>query len=717
MQAVNWLALQPTPSDLDALHERIQETLPARKVRQLLVEIVLKSQQWDDRADLIPFYHPSRTFKRGQYLALPTPDPQGLRPTVWHVARVKLAETVENLVQGTFQALTLDILGKQIQMAGGIFGAQYVLPAKAEYTPDDLTWFSAWVADAYAGFLQAVLETLVKRGQLQGQFVGDTFIPGHIPALSYTTLARFFKRLSESKPWASLDEIRDELPELANLQPATALALICSALDESPYRSLGGDRWTTQELFIRLNREVPRGLPAPRIRSKLAIWTEQDKQDLAGYRRKKLPIEAQRALDELEEGDTLPAPAEVIWQPPSGPVRLPTLNYLHITQAYFPIGHIVHAFAPDVRLAFVQFIEGEHYPYLLDRDEGLLKALHPEILRTTILDQGIPAGTYLWLEYQGGEKYRITPRPLPAECMVPCKLASIKDDELHIEHTEIPMRYEGDSSVFKANMRFEDIEALFAEARRVNLSVRDAIVYAVQELCASDPNGRAHRLDIFNTVFLKRMCSPNSVSLLLYTQPCFEQLGGGYFRYQPSLEMMVARTPKRKQPKVISFQGDFSVEEPESSLETKFQADEQVIPVSEIPPIPDVQDLPQPAESQEFIQPAVEIEPLDKTVEEVPELPPLPISLEPETEALHHQDLEPATEKPVNTSPLVEPAPASTDIPTQPARKIPAEKDAQKTPVAGKSEIPIVPLHKQTFYRRIFFYVRTWIGRIFRRTA
>ena len=66
---------------------------------------------------------------------------------------------------------------------------------------------------------------------------------------------------------------------------------------------------------------------------------------------------------------------------------------------------------------------------------------------------------------------------------------SIQDREWQIEQTEILMIY--DSSVFKAEMRFEDIEALLVEARNVNLSMRDEISYAIQELCARKPTRRA----------------------------------------------------------------------------------------------------------------------------------------------------------------------------------------------------------------------------------
>lgn len=551
MRLINWLALKPTPADFEQLQSRLLGAVPVRQACRALVEITLASYPWDGRDDLIPVYHPSETQRAGQYLALPLPDPQKVHPTVWQVTRLKQIEYGENAVQGRFQIFTLEVAGKKIEVAAGVPLSDAIRFPRldfSKYNPEDLAYLTDWVSDIFSKPLQAVLEEACQRGYLQGRILGETFLPEGLAAVTPGALRPFFEALDPSRPWVSVDEILSGLPEFSGKNPELARALIRAALKDSPYRSLGGERWTTSALYESLNREVPRGLPAARIPSRLNIWTDEDARDLAGYTANRLPAEARQSLDELETGDVLAAPAQKKWMPPSSPVKLPTLNYLHITQAYFPVNGLIHAFAPEVRLVFVQFIEGPHQPFLLDRENGQLKALRPETLRDRILESNIPAGTYLWLEYQGGENYRIAPRPLPASRMVPCKLAYLENGQLHIEHTQIPMFYEGDPYVFKANMRFEDIEALFAEARQANVSVRDAIIYAVQELCGGDPRNRAHRTDIFNAVFLKRMCSPNSVSILLYTQPCFEQLGKGFFRYRPADATILPPVPSETRP-------------------------------------------------------------------------------------------------------------------------------------------------------------------------
>ncbi|HET9587249.1 MAG TPA: hypothetical protein VFO91_00550, partial [Anaerolineales bacterium] len=125
MQVINWLELQPLPADLDALNGRLYEALPLRKVCQLLVEATLRAYPWTGRADLISCYHPSQTYEQGQRLALFLSDAQNAHPTVWLLAQVKHVRATENPVQGRFQVLTLDLHGRQIQMAGGIPNAAY----------------------------------------------------------------------------------------------------------------------------------------------------------------------------------------------------------------------------------------------------------------------------------------------------------------------------------------------------------------------------------------------------------------------------------------------------------------------------------------------------------------------------------------------------------------------------------------------------------------
>ena len=777
MQVINWLELQPLPADLDALNGHLQEALPLRKVCQLLVEITLRAYPWTGRTDLISCYHPSQTYEQGQRLALFISDPQNARRAVWFLAQVKQAKVAENPVQGRFQVLTLELRGRQIQMAGGIANASYVEPDLSSCTSEDLAWLAEWVSNTYAAALQTTLRKLIEKGRIGGQLAGEIFLPERVSGLSPEILRSAFTRISPARPWLSLEEIAERLPDLSRLRREAVLALLAEALKESPYRSLGADRWTTPELFNQLNREAPQGLPTPQARSELPIWTKRDRKDLAGYDGKFLPVEARRALEELGIVERPPEPPESPWRPPKDPLRLPALNYLHLTQAYFPVGSVLHAFAPDALMVFVQFSNGGPQPFLLDREHGLLKAAHPEELRTTILKEGIPAGTYLWLEYQGNEQYRIAPRLLPFKRMVPCKLTQLANHRLHIEHIQTSMMYEGDPSLFKinTNVRFEEIEALFAEAFRLDLSVRDAIIHAMQELCASDPDHRARRSDVFNAVFLQRMCSPHSVALLLYTQPCFEQLPGGCFRYRPAPDSPVS-SPRKRKDRLSKLWDLFlsnpvapdPVAEEKKTTGAGLHGSYPVFPgftpdlglpshLSRPAAEPDLFMLARPLvvveedtggptalkegthlealllsnnESDAFI-PTDAAEPvstpwrdtLDTLLHGLEKLvngEPSALSMEEantETEASSDPSLEAASQESGSiASPFRwEPKPAWINAPSP--SKPPFPRAANTGPRVYIPKIPMRPLHKQPIYRRVFFYLRGWLSRGFRKTV
>jgi hypothetical protein len=761
MHVINWLELQPLPADLDALRAPLQTVLPLRKVCQLLVETILHTYPWTGRPDLISTYHPSQTYKQGQKIALLIPDSHNLRPTVWQFAQVKQIKLAANRVQGPFQVLTLEIHGRQIQMAGGIVGASYPEPDPSTYTSEDLAWLADWVSNTYAAPLHATVKKLITRDQLSGELAGELFIPEHTSALSLELLHPIFAGLPADRLWITLEEIYKRLPDLSPLTRETILALLHASLKEGPYRSLGAGRWTTHERFMQLNREVPLGLPTHRIHSNTPIWTKQDGKNLAGYDRKFMPKQALQALEELGMAEQQPEPDESPWSSPKAPLQLPALNYLHITQAYFPVGGVLHAFAPGVQMVFVQFINGDHQPFLLDRENGLLKAVDPQTLPTRVLKDGIPAGTYLWLEYEGYEKYRIAPRLLPFKRTVPCKLAHLEDRHLHIQHTQISMAYEGQPSLFKANLRFEEIRDQFAEAARADLSMRDAMIYAMQELCATDPDHRAHRQDLFNAVFLQRQCSPSSAALLLYTQPCFEPVGGDYFRYRPMLEKPAKKTRKRKDRLSrlwADLMSDAVPARPSAETRTPTGVPLEVssllvepdaepgIPVAAIPLFGVEEGTTRVIERREErgietllvsndgsdpFTPTDAAEPVsqdwrdsfDRLVHGLEGL----VNTEPsasfaeettsEGEAFPDTAIQAAHEVSLSFSSTLrrDPKPAWVDVPISPKHPVTETEAARR--LVYRPKFPIRPLHKQPFYRRLFFYLRGWLSRTFRKTA
>jgi hypothetical protein len=556
MKVVNWLDLKLGENELHSLLMDSTVVVAARKLRQQLVRCILDQYPWQGREDLVEVYYPSGRYRQGEWLAWIRKDDQELRPLSWDLHPVEQVEEVQNPIQGRFQIVTIKVRGKERRFVAGAAAAPSEGFDYSGLTPEELDVLAVQFANVYANSLQATLKTLARSGRLPGRFVGETCVRNDLPVIAEVELAGYFDRLTLSNPWLNTQDMLAVLQgraEWKDLPANVLLPLLRATLESSSYHSLGIDRWTTEEIYVRINREVPRGLPVPHIRSKLDIWTEADEQDLGGRNGSSVPVDFIDEFENKEESsDYLPLPVE--WEPPVHPIRLRTFSYLHLTQAYFPIGDIPNAFHPQVQLVMVQVINDQSTPFLVDRHLEALKALDMERFRVTCLESGIPAGTHLWLEYLGGDRYRVAPRPLSEPRIVPCKLAYIDRGKLCIEQVEIPMEYEGDPAVFKADLRFNDIEALFAEAQASQLSVRDAIIQSIQELCAVDPHGSAYYRDIFNAVFLKRMCSPNSVMVLLYTSPCFVKVGDGRFQYRAAPPVSLStpvvkqyKTSKRKQ--------------------------------------------------------------------------------------------------------------------------------------------------------------------------
>jgi hypothetical protein len=471
-------------------------------------------------------------------------------------------------------------------------------------------------------------------------------------------------------------------------------------------------------------------------------------------------MEARLALEELGLGEERPALDDSLWRPPREALPLPALNYLQITQAYISVRQAMRAFPPDLQMPFVQFFHGDHEPFLLDREAGLLKAAHPERWRSKILEQDLPAGTSLWLEYEGHERYQIVPRPLPFKHMVPWKVACLEKDQLHVKHTQMSMKYEGQSSLFKAELRSEEIETLWSEASRANHSLHGAMVYAMQEICATDPDHRAHWRDLFHVVALLQKCSPRSLSFLLYTQPCFESLGGGYFRYKP-VPVAVKKTHRRNDR--LSQLWEDLLSDPVAArpviternvVGTRSQvrrhgspafAPDPMIPASLSEPdisvtawtygVMEQDTVSTIAVEEERLEPVLlsQDESIDSTTLADAEEPvghtwrdsletvlhglvelqhpasedqaaPEPETLSESLETAHEESLS------LSASPFRwDPRPAWISAPAQPISSSLHTLDPRR--LAYRPNVPFRPLHKRHFVQRLFFYLRRWLNR------
>ncbi|GAB4405976.1 MAG: hypothetical protein Kow00123_18450 [Anaerolineales bacterium] len=540
MDVVNWLCMRPDDSDLKRAAEGLETPTHLRKLLQALVRAILAAHPWRGRTDLVPVFDPSRRYEVGSWVALPVRDAQGLRPDTWRVARVADVADVQNPAQGKFQVVTLQVDGGMRLFAAGVAGAR-ALPFS--FPPADeqgMEWLVANLADAYAEPLAEVVRRACDEGRLPLRIVDNQVIrldtqPTFGDEEARAVAEAFAAAAGRAVPYLTTGEILAALRTRGcwrDVPEDLATAALTEQLPQRNYCPVGGDRWMRANDLAGAKREVIFRPKVPVIRSRLLQeMGVDDTADFDDY--DKVPLSDRKmeaALAELGESRGEKPPTGP-WRPPARAIAVGPVTYQHIGQGFLALGALADAFPPepDPLLVDVTLVEGDPIPCWVSRQEGMLKAADAEQWRRRFLYSGIPAGTKLWLGYKGGTSYRIAPRPLRQPRRVRCKLAWMEGGKLQVAEEDIEIRYESDPHVFKAELRFEDIEALFREAEECGYSIFDVIYQEFQRLAALHPEGKVHQSDLFNAVFLRRMCSPRSVVTELYSRPCFVPAGKGCF--------------------------------------------------------------------------------------------------------------------------------------------------------------------------------------------
>jgi hypothetical protein len=590
MDVINWPQLQLGDADLSQLAQGMTGLVHIRTFCQTLVRNILKSYPWRGRSDLISIYDPVKTYQPGDFIALPQCDPQRLRPDTWRIGVVNSIVDAENPIQGKFQVITLKIDGRERRFAANIKDAK---PLPINFPPKDEGNIDQLVNDIvneHQNILSKVILTAIQDGRLKGivrndqVFIGDAFSVCSEEERYY--LGEIFKDVSIENPWLIIAEILKSLRELdclIDIPDDFACFAIEQALIDLGYRDLGGKQWTTQQIFDQLNREVARRMQVPVNRSQIAKeFGVDDSQDFLSYEEVDLDTDSSAVLVDLGEEQYVEEPAINTWQPPIAPIMMAPLTYIQIFQGYFPLTkQLSKAFDPkqDLQLVHIRIIEGDYVPFIISLEEKLIKSLDPDKVGQIFLKErepAIPAGTYLWLEHQGGLQYRIAPHPMSEPRQVKCKQVWLENGILSFEEAEISMIFEGDPHLFKAELRFEDIEALFKEAEQSGLSIFDAMWYTFPKLAELHPQGYVYHKDLFNAVFFQhRMCSPRSVVTELYSRPCFIPTGDGYFRFEPErgIQRKITRRSRNAHPLINTHEAQ--IETPQGLRHFIFQQSSQ----------------------------------------------------------------------------------------------------------------------------------------------
>lgn len=583
MQVINWLDLKLTDEDLNQMLAQVKGVTHLRVVLRQLVKTILSQYPWEEREDVVEVFDSSHSYEKDDWVALPKRDEQGIRPDSWRVAKIKKIEDTENPVQGPFRVVWVDLEGKERLFACNVPTGS---PLPLQFPPgDEEEWdmLANELVDVYSVQLREVLLQAIDDGRLDLVVILDQALPGEklirFSEEEQAAIEEAFDIEREGRPYTTTAEILSFLREkgwLLDIPDDVACFSIEDYLrqPESDYLSLGDSRWIPRERFAEIDRNVAKRPKVPVIPSKVA--QEQgldDSLDFEDYNEVELDEEGRKALKEMGEeeieGEAVISLEEWRRRAPTKPVKLPTITYQNIIEGFLPLTKDLSKCFPPVSskvLVDIQVIDGAPLPFIVDWEEGLVTALDKEAFRRKFVEKEIPGGTYLWLERLGGQRYRLFPKPSCSEQRVPCKIADWDEEgKPFFAIEEVPMRWEGDPHMFKAELRHVNPEALFREAEELGWSIFDAMYYTFPELAKLDPEGKVHHTELFNAVFFRRMCSPRSVQVELYRRPCFVSLGGGYYKFDPSqgikpkpvkrskrrrrrlsFEAQIARRPKKR---------------------------------------------------------------------------------------------------------------------------------------------------------------------------
>jgi len=336
--------------------------------------------------------------------------------------------------------------------------------------------------------------------------VSIQYSDGTVSPLPYTSGPEYYKIKQEDHPKFITPDLIVE-KNLGFLQP-----ILKEKLSESKIHS----SMATASLGLFSNNvleedDLPLGrrAPAPRIESKFFV-EEYD------YR-----SEGARPFREvsLEEWEAIKVEAISI-----------ELMFAHFFHGFLPYNDITKkVFNPKHKTIVLRDASG--------REIRLKKSVEKRMFYNRNLSKFLQpfevyAGTLLYIKRIGmGNQYLVEFKEFPQvikDCRIVKYDTSTKD--LYYELKDLQVRYECTEPLFKSELRFQDLKALWEEARRSGLSIPDITYMEFKKLYDRNYRKPVCFLDIYYKVFFKRMCSPSAVWSVLQRNPkVFRYLGNKYW--------------------------------------------------------------------------------------------------------------------------------------------------------------------------------------------
>ena len=228
------------------------------------------------------------------------------------------------------------------------------------------------------------------------------------------------------------------------------------------------------------------------------------------------------------------------------------LRYCNIVDGYIPLVREVCDILPPLKDGAIvemswQDDPKDYFPCKVSREKRAIYNLGGK-LKTMF---GLHSGARLYITRVGPLRYQLSVRKAP-HWVRNCKIfESDGKGGWQIEFRDEWIEWETGDDVFRHQITFEKMEALHAEARRTNLSVRDAVHQVMERYAVTEP---WHVRDVYEVVFAIRTCSLAAVWVQFRPEhERYVRIRPGLYRFDPNGAFPEVRvlTPRRTNEGVV----------------------------------------------------------------------------------------------------------------------------------------------------------------------
>lgn len=233
------------------------------------------------------------------------------------------------------------------------------------------------------------------------------------------------------------------------------------------------------------------------------------------------------------------------------------LRFCNIVDGYIPLVKEVCGILPPLTADQTIAVswhndQGPPFPCKVNRSKRAIYNLQGRLKKMF----GLHSGVRLYITRIGPLRYELRARRQPH--IVPnCKIfVSDGAGGWHVEFRNEMVEWETGGDVFRHQITFEEMDALHAEARRTNLSVRDAVHLVMRKNAHTQP---WHVRDVYEAVFPFRTCSLAAVWAQFRPEhECYVRVAPSRYQFDASRPFPAVRVTAplpRTQPDAISAHG------------------------------------------------------------------------------------------------------------------------------------------------------------------